>query len=355
MRQPALSEAPEWSNNRSETAEDPTMTKLSLAAAIAACALAGTAQAQSSASVYGLLDIGVGQFQSAGADKVWRADSGNMTTSFLGFRGSEDLGGGLKAKFVIEHFLRVDQGAAGRFDGDAFWARNAFVGLEGSFGSSTLGRNTTPLFVSTLAFNAFGDSFSFSPSIRHYFLGAVLADTGWNNSIRYISPNLSGTTINAMANLSEGGGNGKNMSMSALYFAGPLGFAAAWQSVKNGAAGAPAGFGKQSAYQFGASYDLEVAKLFGQYGQVKTYAAADTKTTLYSFSASVPVGLGAVLLAYGSAEDETGSASATRKTLSVGYDYNLSKNTDVYAVYMNDKATGLSAGNTFAAGIRSKF
>ena len=92
------------------------------------------ALAQSNVSLYGLMDMSAGQFQPPGAAKVWRADSGNMTTSFIGFKGSEDLGGGLNAVFRIEHFLRTDQGAAGRFNGDAFWARNAFAGFQGAFG-----------------------------------------------------------------------------------------------------------------------------------------------------------------------------------------------------------------------------
>jgi hypothetical protein len=71
--------------------------------------------------------------------------------------------------FALNSFLRADNGAAGRFNGDAFWARDAYVGLSGAFGTSLLGRNTTPLFVSTLLFNAFGDSFAFSPSIRQLF------------------------------------------------------------------------------------------------------------------------------------------------------------------------------------------
>jgi predicted porin len=347
--------AADWTNNRPETREAPNMKMPPVVAAIAACGLAAAAQAQSSASIYGLMDIGAGRLQAAGAPSVWRADSGNMTTSFLGFRGNEDLGGGLKVKFAIEQFLRVDTGAAGRFDGDSFWARNSFVGFEGNFGSSTLGRNTTPLFVSTLAFNALGDSFAFSPSIRHYFAGAVLADTGWNNSIRYISPAQSGVTYSLMANLGEGTGPGKNLSLSALYFAGPLGATAAWQSVRNGAVGAPTGFDRQTTFQFGASYSVGAVKLFGQYGQVKTIAAVQTNTTLYSLSAAVLAGGGSVLVAYGNANAQAGAASTTRKTLSLGYDYDLSKNTDLYAVYMNDKATALSPGNTFAAGIRARF
>lgn len=330
-----------------------------LSAAFAACcatALSAPALAQSSVTLYGLMDMSAGRFQPAGTEKVWRADSGNMTTSYIGFRGAEDLGGGMKAIFRIEHFLRLDNGGAGRFNGDAFWARNSFVGLEGGFGSTTLGRNTTPLFVSTLIFNPFGDSFGFSPSIRHYFLGAISGDTGWNNSIRYGSPSLGGATFSFVGNLSEGSGVGKNLGANVLYFGGPFAATVAWQNVKNGVFPVPAGFTGQTAWQLGGSYDLKVVKLFGQYGKVETKATAKVDTTLYQFGASVPAGgLGSVLASYGNAKAEVAATETTRKTFTVGYDYFLSKNTDVYAVVMNDKATGLTSGTTIAAGIRARF
>jgi predicted porin len=313
------------------------------------------AQAQSSVSVYGLMDMSAGQFQAAGAEKVWKAESGNMTTSFLGFKGTEDLGGGLKARFQIEHFLRLDAGAAGRYNGDAFWARTAFVGLQGAFGASSLGRNTTPLFVSTLLFNPFGDSFGFSPSIRHWFLGAVAGDTGWSNSLAYNSPKYGGLSVNLLGNLGEGaaGAQGKNLGGNLLYFGGPFAATLAWQQVRNG--GLPVGATKQDAFQLGGSYDIGAAKLFLQVGHIKTEAATDTKTRLYEFGATVPVGLGRLLASYGHAKASATAAGVTLKTLSLGYDHNLSKNTDVYAVYMNDRATALDTGNTFAAGIRLRF
>ncbi len=336
-----------------------------LAAAIAlGLGLASAAEAQSSVSLYGLMDMSAGRFQDAGTQKVWKADSGNMTTSFIGFKGTEDLGGGLKAQFQIEHFLRADVGAAGRFDGDAFWARNAFIGLQGAFGSTSLGRNTTPLFVSTLIFNAVGDSFAFSPSIRQVLtpntsLGMLpfFGDTGWSNSVAYNSPNYGGASFNLLANLGEGaaGATGKNLSGNMLYFGGPIAATAVWQQVKNGAFGTPAGWRSQDTWQFGGSYDLQVARLFAQYTRVKTKASANTDTRIYGFGATIPVGAGKVLAQYGSARADLGATETTNKTLTVGYDYNLSKNTDVYAILMNDKVTAASTGNTIAAGIRLRY
>lgn len=326
--------------------------------------LAPMAQAQSSVQLYGLMDMSAGQFQTAGAQKVWRADSGNMTTSFIGFKGTEDLGGGLKAVFKLEHFLRADAGAAGRFNGDAFWARNAYVGLQGEFGSTTLGRNTTPLFVSTLIFNAIGDSFGFSPSIRQLFtpstgLGMLpfFGDTGWSNSVLYSSANHGGLSFSLAGNLGEGaaGANGKNLGANVLYFSGPLSGTFAYQQAKNGAFGTPAGFDKQDTWQLGGAYDFGAAKLYGQYTSVKTAATVDTSTKIYGVGVSVPIGAGRLLAQYGNAKADLGATEVSNKTLTVGYDYYLSKNTDVYAMVMNDKVTGASTGNSFAAGIRLRY
>jgi predicted porin len=324
-----------------------------LAGAIALLA-ATSAQAQN-VSLYGLIDMSVGRFQNVGGDKIWKAENGNMTTSFYGFKGTEDLGGGLKAKFAFEGFLRADSGRSGRFDADVYWARSAYVGLEGGFGSTTLGRNTTPMFISTLIFNPFGDSFGFSPSIRQYYLGALVGDSGWSNSINYKSPNFGGASANLLVGLGEGNGTGRNHSASVLYFAGPLAATAVWQSVKTGVFPVPAGFEKQNALQFGVSYDLKVAKLFGQYGDVKTDAAVEVDTKIFQVGASVPAGGGAVLASYGRAKTDAGGADSTRKTFTLGYDYLLSKNTDVYAAFMNEKVTGLDGGTTFAVGVRMKF
>lgn len=335
-----------------------------LLAAAAGLASAGAAQAQN-VGLYGLLDMSAGSFQSAGAAKVWKADSGNMTTSFLGFKGSEDLGGGVKAVFKIEHFLRLDQGAAGRFNGDAFWARNAYVGLSGDFGTTQLGRNTTPLFVSTLIFNAFGDSFGFSPSIRQLFTPSTglpfFGDTGWNNSILYASPKFGGGFSGSfIANLAEGapGATGRNLGGNLYWFGGPVGATVAFQRVKNGAFGTPAGWSSQDSVQLGGSYDFGVAKAFAQYTQVKTQATIDMKATLYSLGVKAPVGPGNLLAQYGSAKADFGTSGTpqrTNKTLTIGYDYFLSKSTDVYVVYMNDKLTGVANGNTVAAGLKLIF
>lgn len=326
--------------------------------ALAALAVTGAAHAQSSVQAYGLIDLSAGQFQAAGAAKDKSVQSGEMSTSYLGFKGSEDLGGGLSAKFAIETFFTANNGGAGRGSWDhSFWARNAYVGLSGDFGTLTMGRNTTSLFVSTLIFNAFGDSFGFSPVIQQYFSdfvpgtfsNYVSGDTGWSQSISYSTPNFSGLSgqlqVSGNGANADGSTNGRKVGGNVLYFSGPFAGTVAYQKVDAGTADAT------TTYQVGASYDFGVAKLYGQYGKVKD----DTLSNAYKLSdigLSVPLGGGKVLLQYGHLVPDAG---ASRTTVSAGYDYTLSKRTDVYGVAMNDKLTGANSGNTFALGLRHTF
>lgn len=324
-----------------------TFTSLRGVAAAALCALAGAAHAQGAVTVHGLVDLSVGRFQAPGAAAVKAVESGKMTTSHLGFKGTEDLGNGLSAVFVLEHFLRADTGSAGRFDGDVFWARNAYVGLGGAFGAVHAGRITTSLFVNTLLFNPFGDSFGFSPSIRHFFTsGTTTGDSAWGDSVRYTSPKFGGASFTAHVAAGEGNG-GRNTGLSALYGGGALGLSAAWQKAEKGAT-----IADTTTWQLGASYDFKRVKVFAQVGQVDNDTTGN-RYRITELSAAVPLGAaGKALLQWGRVDPRTG---AERKTLSVGYDHALSRRTDVYGVFMSDKLSGLSTGNSGGVGVRHRF
>lgn len=364
---------------------------------------AGAASAQSSVSIYGVLDASVGSFQTSYDDAVANSntrrtavESGVMTTSFIGFKGVEDLGNGLKGTFMLESFLRTDVGDAGRSDNDTFWARNANIGLAGDFGAVSVGRMDTLLFLSSLAFNPFGGSFGVSPTIRQTFgagVGLVLGDSGWGNTIKYVTPNLNGFTAAVQYQLKEttGTDNGNSWAANVTYLAGPFGVSATYQNFKtastannpgatvNGNTVTPAdtalqGFAnlpntftfgdEQTLWQLGASYDFGGAKLFGQYTDATTeYAAGgrDLDAKQWQVGVSVPLGAGALLASYGQVKFEQGADEGKNKIFTLGYDYNLSKRTDVYAAYMydknsdNDAATDWKAGNTFAVGVRHRF
>ncbi len=318
---------------------------LALGGAIAALAAAAAAQ---SVAVSGLLDLSVNRTQPPGGDAVNAVDSGKMTTSWFGFRGDEDLGDGLRALFALEGFVRLNAGEIGRFNGDPFFARNSYVGLAApNLGTLTLGRNTTSLFVQTLSFNAFGDSFGYSPAIRHVFAsGTASGDTAWSDSVKYSSRKFGGFGFALQGALGQGDG-GNSSAASASYGAGPLAAGFTWQSVKKGAK-----VDDTTAWQLAASYDFGPVKAFGEY----TLVDNDTKARQYKLvdvGASVPVGdLGRVLAQWGQIDPDVG---AKRKTLSLGYDYLLSKRTDVYVAYMNDKIDTTGSGNSYGIGMRHRF
>jgi predicted porin len=331
------------------------LTPLAVAAGAAlSMGLPHAAMAQQGPAVSGLIDLSVGSTKAPGGQAVKGVDSGKMTTSWWGLRGSEDLGGGLSALYAIEAFMRNDTGSSGRFDTDAFWARNAFVGLAGNtWGKVTIGRNTTPLFVSTLAFNPFGDSFGFSPAIRHYFTSSTVSgDTGWSDSVQYSSLNWSGLSFNLIGALSESKG-GRNIGGNMMYFSGPLGVTFAFQDVKKDAAAFAVD--DTVTWQLGGSYTLmNNYKLFGQVGNVENKTAPrKNKYDIWGLGVSAEVvPQGKVLAYYSQINPDTGS---DRTTFSVGYDHFLSKRTDAYGAVMSDKISGVGSATSYSVGLRHRF
>jgi predicted porin len=356
--------------------------KLLLLAAIGG-AFVNTAFAQTSVTVSGVVDGYAGSMRYAG-DASSRAvvNSGGMTTSWVGFKGSEDLGGGLKANFNLTSFLQLDTGIQGRFPGDTMWSRDANVGLSGGFGAVSLGRDLAPHFLPTILFTPFGDSYIFSPLILHAdvplfnasgWTNSVAGDTGWSNQIRYTTPSFGGLSANLHYQFGEVAGDTgtNNVGVNLLYFGGPVALTAFYHNVEvNNPLNAPAGnvqpggnipfasgqfATRQTAWMVGGSYDLKAAKLFATYGQTSHDIDLDDKTL--SLGVSVPAGPGKFLAAVARTERSGVAIGADQKrtTSSVGYDYHLSKRTDIYAVYMNDKITRQDSGNSFGVGIRHRF
>ena len=343
-----------------------------LAAVALSVGTLGVAHAQSSLNAYGLLDLSFGSFQYAGTDgsadnkSTTKVESGQMTTSFIGFKGTEDLGGGLKAMFTLESFIRMDSGASGRSNADVFWARAANVALAGGFGKVVIGRMDNFLYLQALAFDPYGGSFGFSPTIRLTYgkWGPDKGDSGWSNSIAYYTPNLSGFTAAVQVQPGESETESTSTGLMLGYANGPFAIGFGYQSVQSAEApkvNVPDG-AEQTFALLGASYDFGAVKLFGQYGQYKDKdyptAAENYKTKLYQLGVAVPVSAdGKVLASYGSQTKELVSGDVKHEILTLGYDHFISKRTDLYAVYMrdDDDRAGFKAGNTVAFGIRHRF
>jgi predicted porin len=323
------------------------------------------AQAQSNVQLMGTADMYVGSIRMAG-DSASKsvAGSGGMTTSWWGFKGTEDLGGGLKANVAMTGFLRMDTGSAGRFTGDNMLTRDANVGISGAFGTVTAGRGLAPNFLPTVIFNPMGDSFTFAPLVLHanvpLFNGTGWAattpsDTGWSSEIIYSTPNMGGLSANVHYQLIDvaGASGKKDMGFNVLYFAGPLALTAFWErdQLSNPNPAAFTGGATKTDWMLGGTYDFSVVKAYMTYGEAKSdIATAKAKTT--TLGASVPMGAGKVLASYANTKVTGGN---TRDTFTVGYDYTLSKRTDVYAMLMNDKITTYTSGTSFGVGIRHKF
>jgi predicted porin len=352
-------------------------TTLKATACAALLASASSAFAQSSVQLYGQVDEWVGAQKFPDGKSAAQVSGGGMSTSYWGLKGAEDLGNGYKAIFALEGFFLAQNGQYGRFTGDTMFSRNAYVGVESPYGTVTAGRLTTPLFVSTILFNPFVDSYQFSPMVWHTYLGlgtfptystdmGVTGDSGWSNAVSYSSPNFNGLTAQAMYALGNTAGeNGaKKWSGQVLYFHGPFAATAVYQYVNFNSvpgdlgsfdtSGVP-GLKSQSVAQAGVSYDMKFVKFYGQY--MYTY----NQQTISSWhvntgqgGVTVPAGPGSVMASYAYSRDG-GGLNQTRQTASIGYDYPLSKRTDVYAAYMYDKISSQSSGDTYGVGLRAKF
>ena len=339
------------------------LTRGALAAA-AALAAAGAAQAQSSVTLTGLADMYVGSLRMAGdAARKNTAGSGGMTTSWVGVKGVEDLGGGLKVGFNFTSFMRMGNGDYGRFPGDTFWSRDANITLGGSFGTVTLGRWMAPNFLPTILFNPFGDSFTFSPLVLHAnvplfngtgWTGTTPADTGWSSQIAYTTPSFGGLRGTLQYQFRDGAASGKNWGGNLIYMNGPLGLTAFYEraQMSNPVAANFADGSVRTDWMLGGFYDFQVVKLFLTYGQAKN-DVSNAKLKTAQLGASVPIGPGKLLASY--AQTRNNLLDAKRQTLTVGYDYNLSKRTDLYTNVMHDRITNRSSGTSYGIGLRHRF
>jgi len=334
--------------------------------ALAAAGASQVASAQSSVSLYGVIDEYVAAQKSLGKERAWAVNPGGMSTSFWGIGGREDLGNGYAAVFALEAFFQPNNGNTGRFAGDTFFGRNAYVGLATPYGSFLLGRNTTPYYVSALRFNPFSTSFGFSPVLTHMYKGVsgqgLAGDNGWNNSLLYTSPggnDWQASLIYGTGN--KAGAQGQNQwGGNAIYAHGPFSATVAYQQVRydktpGDLTSQIAGFNLQSAVMAAVGYDFSVVKFTALYQYVHdSIDSGDLNTHSGQIGASVPIGNGALLASWMFAKSH-GRGDPLRSTWSVGYDYRLSKRTDLYAAYLQDRATGYTSGNTAGVGMRMAF
>lgn len=317
----------------------------------AVATLAGTsALAQSSVTIYGRLNTSV-ERQKDGDTSVTALQN---NASRIGFKGTEDLGGGLKASFLLEHGFNVDTGAQSQA---AFWARESWVALEGGFGRVRLG-NMGP----TAAYFATADYISMhnhdtgtSSDAFYLYPGDV------RNTIAYNSPNIGGVTFDAQLGLAEGTNTRRTLVLAANYVGGPLHLGASYVQAPTGGFTPPADdkhteFGLRALYEMG---PFTVGAYWAS-NKLEDGLGAEAKRKTWRLSGMYMMGASEFHLNYGAAGAfEGGGATIVDKAsqFTFAYNYNLSKRTKLFAFYtqVDNKGDAISGGNYYVSTPGTKF
>lgn len=345
--------------------------KTSLVALLALSAIAGSAQAQSSVAIYGVVDAGVvyvnnQKTSSGGTGSVTALNTGGVTPSIFGFKGSEDLGGGLKANFNLEGHFFAGTGQAGQWGG--LFGRQSNVGLSNSYGSITLGKQYSPAVLAFAATDPRGLRETFSGLISWALtqspinVGTATAPANSNAPIDvFVANALALSTKIADVNLSgsysfgeNAGSNAANrvISLGAVY-TGPVTLSASYQSDNGQKLGLIGGTGVQTRkYSIGAGYVIGDATLTVNYlnnknsdpasgaelSQYRVYGAGLNYRTSISNTAT---------LAYYYSTNKDGT-NDNSKTVILSDEYALSKRTTLYGLVAAAKAgSGYTVGSAF--------
>jgi len=321
---------------------------------------AGVANAQSTVTLYGIVDTFYENVDN-GPKNVNRIENGGLQGSRIGFKGAEDLGGGTKAIFTIEGGFNPDTGSSAQ--GGLTWGRQAFVGLQGDFGMATLGRQYSPLYDFLLIYGN-GGGLNFGNASNYYaFSGAnAVNQQRINNSVKYSSPIWSGFSLSGVYGFGENATTGvattagNTAAIRANYTLAGLNVGALYQETKNTPA-VGVSTTKFKAWTIGANYDFGVIKpsvIFQKDKQsTSPIAAAGVDNHYWELGATAPLGGGSLLADIGQFKNKAVTAgNADSKTASVRYDYGLSKRTTVYggvSKIWNESAASFGiagAGNT---------
>jgi predicted porin len=329
--------------------------KKSLLALAVLASFAGVAHAQSSVTIYGVLDMAIQTETKGGAaGAVTALDSGEQSGSRLGFKGTEDLGGGLKAIFNVEMGIFADTGSS---QGGLTFGRQAWVGLTGDFGTVKMGRQYTPQFYFFDMVDPFDLGFTSGSAGASTSTGGVfgfLSNSAWrvNNSVSYQSNNMSGFSAMGLYGFGEvAGDNSANRSagVSAQYAAGPVYVGAVYYKQND-----ITGNGTKSML-VGGTYDFGVAKAAAAYSKDKSDNSVPLLSKVdqkgFMLGLTVPVTEADSILATVARSSYSLVATENKSTqLAIGFTHAMSKRTNLYGSVSrisNDRnvnAMGLAAG-----------
>lgn len=302
-------------------------------------AFAATAHAQSNVTIYGVVDLGLAK--TSGQTLVERENH----ASRLGFRGTEDLGGGLSAIFNLESEILADTGAQ---KGNLF-DRQATVGLRGAFGAAYLGRTKNLLDGAQGRVEPFAAD-GVVGKVDEAMMRSGVGVSRVSNALTYNSPSFNGLAVSAQAVASEVNGADAGMSVLATY--------------DNGAVSAHAGYERAvqtvattvepKLWVVGGGYKFGAAKVTAAYSKGDTEVAATGRFKSYLVGLVYTIGQGDAKAVYGKQQQSNDKVSDldTVKEIGVGYDYHLSKRTDLYAYAGRERVKSLTS---YQMGISHKF
>jgi predicted porin len=312
-----------------------------IATGVGLAAVCAAAAAQSSVTLYGLVDLGLRYVKNGDASVKSLASNGNNTSRF-GVRGVEDLGDGLRAGFQLESGLAPDTGTPQ--DPNRFWNRRSTLSLLGGFGELRLGRDYSVTYLGYEDYDVWSDIGLSSVGKFDSSLGtardtAVRAD----NQIAYFTPSLGGFYGRFAIAPGEGVVGKKYIAGRAGYAAGPLDVSLSYGETTV----APvAGDDKFKTFNLGTSYDFGPAKVSGYITQSR---AAGLKVANYYLGGQVPLGQGFVRVSCvnsnlsGTTAAGVNTDANDARQFAVGYLYNLSKRTAVYSNLVRVANQGASA------------
>ncbi len=310
--------------------------------------------------LYGLVGTYIAESKVSGAPRGSVVlGGGGLMKSFWGLRAKEDLGGGYAAVFVLESFFLPNTGQLGRNATDGLFSRNAYLGFTSPYGIFRLGEQTTHTYLNQILLNPFGSSVVFSPLVVQSYTAAynntVVGDTVWDNVASYESASYRGLTGTVQYGVSGASGHqGKdNLGLHLNYENGPLQVALSAQRVRM-AVNLPNV--QQYLYLAGATYNANFAKFYVAMQTTNT-TTTEVGSHTYELGLSIPATPTAAVLVEWARTTQSApkEKDSIRNTASVGYDYYLSKRTDVYAVYSYDKLSGKPSGSTYGVGMRHTF
>jgi predicted porin len=325
--------------------------KKSLLALAVLTAVTGAASAQSSVTLYGKVDLGLTLDSGNSQGKSIRVDSGVTGGSRIGFKGVEDLGGGMKAAFQLETGYCADSTAgAPNFctGGNNFMGRQAHGDLTGAFGAISAGRQYSLGFNNLSTIDPFGTGFAGQ-------VNNIVDPSGirLNNSVTYSTPNMGGITASAEVAFGEQTGNweaNRETGAGITYASGPAYVGFTFYDVGNSTGTGAA----RKNYLLGGTYD---------FGVVKVHALAQKSTGPTSLDVldimagvTVPIAGGNLMGSYIHHNDRT-SSDKDANQIGVGYIYPLSKRTSVYTAFArihNSNGATFTVGNATAAGTGDK-